>query len=444
MRELTVRGEALKILVEVEKGKFAQGLIDDIFNRGDWEEKDRRLLNELVLGVIRQKGLIDWILNQLVKQNIEGLDSHLLNILRLGIYQKKFLKKIPDYAIVSECVDLAKSSGRKKEADFINAILRNFLRDTPKIVFPDKFKEPALNLAIKFSHPRWLVERWLKRFGLEKTELLCEFNNQVPPLTIRVNTLKTDRHTLQKKLEKEGCKIKPTEFSPEGLRLLSGANIFQHPLFYSGFFQVQDESAMLVSHLFSPKKGEFIVDLCSAPGGKTTHLANLMRDEGEILALDVKQEKLEKVKENSQRLGIKSIKTLLLRGENISSLKRNPEAILLDVPCSNLGVLRRRVEARWRIKPQKIKELKKKQLELLMESAAVLKKGGRLIYSTCTITPEENEEVVTEFVKNSKQIKIDKDCPLFLKQFQGRDGFIRLYPESFDMDKVFMAKLVKN
>jgi len=440
----TVRKEALKILLEVEKGKFAQNLIDESLGRDDWQEKDRRLLNELVLGVIRQKGLIDWLLGHFVKQDLKNLEPYFLNILRLGIYQKKFLTKVPDYALVSECVNLAKVSRRKKAADFVNAVLREFLRKENKITFPDEADDLALHLSVKFSHPRWLIERWIKQFGVKDTKLLCENNNQIPPLTIRVNTLKIDRNTLKERLEKEGFKVEYTNFAPEGLKILSGNNIFRHRLFHSGFFQVQDESAMLVSYLLEPQEGEFIIDVCSSPGGKATHLAGLMNDRGEILALDIKQKKLEKVKENSQRLGIRSVKTLLLRGENLSSLRRNPGAILLDVPCSNLGVLRRRIEARWRIMPQRIRDLKKQQLKLLKESFAVLQKGGRLVYSACTITPEENEEVVTEFIKNNNNVSVDKNCPSFLKSFQGEDGFIRLYPESFDMDKVFMAKLLRN
>lgn len=444
MDRVTARGEALRILLEVEKGKFAQNLIDKSLNQGDWKEEDKRLLNELVLGVIRQRGLLDWLLARFVQEGREKLDKVVLNILRLGLYQKKFLRKIPDYALTSESVNLAKKIRGKKEAGFINAILRNFLRNEDKIVLPDESKDPVLSIAIRFSHPAWLVKKWLEQFGLETTRSLCQFNNQVPPLTIRANTLKTGREALKKELEKEGYRLESTQFSPEGLRVLGDGNIFRHPLFGWGFFYVQDESAMLVSHFLAPRKEEFIIDFCSAPGGKTTHLASLMKGEGKILALDIKREKLEKVKENCQRLGIKNVKTLVFSEENLTKIRKKPEAILLDVPCSNFGVLRRRVEAKWRITPEKILELKKEQLKLLERGAALLKKGGRLIYSTCTLTPEENEEVIKEFLEGNRDFTVDKSSPLFLKRFQTRDGFIRLYPDSFCMDKVFMAKLVKH
>ncbi len=453
MRKISVREEALRILIEVEKGSFAQDLIDRNFKQKDWPQKDRGLLNELVLGVIRQKGLLDWILGSLSKYRLENLDRRLLNILRLGIYQKRFLSRIPDYALVSESVNLARLSGGKKAADFTNAVLRNYLRYADKIVFPDESRDLALNFSVRFSHPEWLLKRWIKRFGIEKTRLLCQFNNQLPPLTIRANTLKIARGELKNKLEKAGFRLELTKYAPEGLIVLGGGNIFRQQSFNSGFFQAQDESAMLVSHLLSPRKGEFIIDLCSAPGGKTTHLAGLMEDQGEILALDIKREKLARVEENCQRLGLNCIKTLLLRGEDLKDLKRKPEAVLLDAPCSNLGVLRRRVEAKWRITPQKIKELKKQQLKLLKRSASLLKKGGRLVYATCTITPEENEEVIGEFLEGNRYFSIDKTCPSFLKEFQGDEGFIRLdshitdlgpgmYP-LFSMDKAFMVKLVK-
>ncbi len=439
-----VRKEALRILLEVDKGKFAQSLIDGSLSRDDWPERDRRLLNEIVLGIIRQKGLIDWILGRFVKQGLKKIEPELLNILRIGVYQRKFLARIPDYAIVSECVNLAKVSGKRKAADFINAVLREFLRKEDEIIFPDKSDNLSLYLSVKFSHPRWLIERWLGQFGGEKTKQLCEADNRVPPLIIRANTFKMDREALKKKLEEEGFRVEITSFAPEGLKILNGSNILRHQFFYSGFFQVQDESAMLVSYLLAPRDGELIVDVCSSPGGKATHLASLMNDRGEILALDVSREKLKKVEDNFKRLGITCIKTLLLRGENIQSLRIKPDAILLDAPCSNLGVLRRRVEVRWRITPQQIKNFQKQQLKLLGESAEVLKKGGRLVYSTCTVTAEENEKVISGFLKNDKRFSVDKTCPSFLKRFQSSDGSIRLYPESDDMDKIFMVKLVKN
>jgi len=305
------------------------------------------------------------------------------------------------------------------------------------------------------SYPEWLVERWIKRHGFDWTHAFCEASNRVAPLSIRTNTLRIDRESLAEMLKEEGVSVEYSETIPEGLRLLEHPPLTTLEAYKKGLFQVQDESAMLVAHILDPKPGERILDVCSAPGGKATHIAQLMQNQGEILALDISEEKLALVEENCKRLGIKIIKTAKTDARNISSSivgEEGFERVLVDAPCSALGTLRRHPDVRWRKTPEQILALSELQFAILKNASKYVKQGGILIYSTCTIEPEENEDVVTKFLSEFPQFQLEGSGVALSRQTSlhcnvgnlvSEDGYVRSYPHLHNIDGSFVALMRK-
>ena len=429
------RSWAVDVLGRTEKGALAQKVLGQSI-KADVREEDRKLVWELVLGVIRHKALLDWVIGQ---KAVLPKSAAILNVLRTALFQKIFLEKIPDYALVNEGVDLARRYGGEKQARFVNALLRGILRRG--VFFPERADSLSEYLSVLHSHPVWLVEKWLSEFGEKETTALLRFNNERPPFTFRVNTLKISSAELFRGLKEEGFKTRRTSFAPDGLQAEKGGDLLAHPFFRKGYFFPQDESAILVGHYFPYYGKGLIVDWCGAPGGKATHLASLRGDKGEILVCDVSSTRLDMVRENTKRLGIGSVRTRLKKAGEKFRIRPKAEGILVDAPCSNLGVIRRRPEVKWRARPGDLLKFQKKQVALLREAAANLRNGGRIVYSTCSLAREENEEVIRMFLEENGDFSVDKSVPEFLKGFQGPDGFIRLYPFSRDMDKFFMAKL---
>lgn len=383
---------ALKILEKVQRGKFAQDLLEEVT---DISPRDRALLTQLVYGTIRYQGALD----RLIPPNTPQIPRI---ILRLSGYQLFFLTRIPQYAIVNESVELAKQFGTKKSSGFINAVLRNWCRNPPEI-------------KDKYSHPDWLVKRWIKLFGEEETERLCEFNNQIPPIIVRINTLKPIPDGVFKQFEKT--------IYPLGFRIKKP--LMELVGFKEGMFQVQDISSMYIVDLLDVKPGMRVLDLCASPGGKTCHIAQIMQNRGEIIAVDVSKEKVGLIEENCNRLGVKIVKTVIADGRELQLGEF--DRLLVDAPCSNTGVLRRRIEARWRLKPSDFKRLANLQLELLENAGRQLKQDGRLVYSTCSIDPCENEEVAEKFLGKHPDFELADT--------------IRKIPHRDSMDGVFGAAL---
>lgn len=381
---------AFEILLKVQKGRFAQDLLEEI---SGLSSKDIRLLTQLVYGTIRYQGALDKIIPTRI-----SIENRI--ILRLAGYQLFFLTKIPKYAIVNESVELAKKFSTSKSTGFINAVLRNWCRNPPEI-------------QDRYSHPDWLVKRWIGIFGKEETEKLCEFNNQIAPLYVRINTLKSiPSHILQqfeKTIHPLGYRAKKSFSELEGFR--------------EGYFQVQDISSMSVVDLLDANPDMRVLDLCASPGGKTCYIAQIMQNRGEIIAVDVSEEKVRLIEENCNRLGVRIVKTVIGDGREVNLGKF--DRILVDAPCSNTGVLRRRVEARWRLKPGDFQRLAKLQLELLENACRQLKQGGKLLYSTCSIDPVENEEVVEKFLNRHSDFRLE--------------GKIKKLPHIDNIDGVFGA-----
>ncbi|AEF94146.1 sun protein [Desulfotomaculum nigrificans CO-1-SRB] len=449
MKKVTARDLALQVLKVVEEeGAYANLALNRYLELYQPGKLDRAFATEITYGVLRNLNTIDWVLAHFLKQPLAAQTVWVRNILRMGTYQIMFMPRVPDSAACNESVELAKKYGHTGAAKFVNGVLRNVARQQGELDFPDPQESPIDYISLKYSHPTWLVERWLKEFGFDQTVALCKANNHPAPNTIRTNTLKINRTDLKARLEFEGVETRVTKYAPEGLHLNGFLSYQSLPSFQEGLFQVQDESSMLVAHALNPASGARIIDVASAPGGKTTHLAQLMKDRGEIVAVDIHPHKLELIKENCQRLGINSIRTLLADARCLPAEYTNwADYVLVDAPCSGLGVLRRRPDARWRKDPSQLPGIVRLQREILESASTYLRPGGVLIYSTCTITREENIGVLEAFLADHPEFSLG-DLRQFLppglaEEETAENGFIQLLPHIHGMDGFFIARLRK-
>jgi 16S rRNA (cytosine967-C5)-methyltransferase len=409
-------------------GEFTENLLDAALARAKLSPADRGLCQEMVYGVVRWQAALDW----LIARKTPGHEQKpaLQNLLRLGLYQIFWLDRIPPHAAVHETVELTKFLGYISHAGFINAVLRGYLREAE---LTKKLLEGIKNLspAIGFSQPEWLVEKWQKRFGDEKLRQLLEWNNTPPKTFARVNTLKTDAGKLIEKWREENVEYNffTRDWTGENLifELKSHPPLAKLASFRDGWFYIQDPSTLLAVTELDPQPGEMILDLCAAPGGKTTFAAQAMNNEGKLIATDISEDRLKLIRENCKRLGV----TLVETGD-ASTFNLSPASfhrVLVDAPCSNSGVLRRRVDLRWRISADEILRLRHTQLGLLKLAATKLKSGGILIYSTCSLEPEENISVVNEFLATHPQFKLESSRELL--------------PFTDQVDGAFVARLEK-
>lgn len=408
-------------------------------------ELDKAFAREIVYGVLRWRGRLDWIIAAYSRIKPSRLERAILAILRMGAYQILFMDRVPPPAAVDESVKLAKGLRKKEAAAFVNGILRGIAEKRKEIIYPDLQTHPIDYIAAFHSHPPWLVRRWVDQFGREETIALCSANNQFPPLTIRVNTLKASREQVIQQLHNEGIEASPTPFSPVGLRIESPPTLASWRPLQEGWLQVQDEAAQFVSLILAPKPGERILDLCAAPGGKTTHLAQLMEDQGEIIAVDLSPTKLQILQENCQRLGISMVKAKALDATRPLPFPPGSfDGCLVDAPCTGLGTLRRHPEGKWRIKEADILRLQEMQGQILRQAAPLVKQGGVIVYSTCTLTQEENEEVISAFLTEHKEFSLETALPLLPHGCEGlvdAKGYLRTLPHRHGTDGFFAARL---
>lgn len=398
----TARAAALLVLCQVlEEGAYTNIAINKFLQGNKLEDLERRFFTELVYGTVKALGTLDWYLEKCVSRPLVEIDKAILNILRLSLYQILYAERIPASAACNEAVNLARLVAHEGTAKFVNGTLRGFLRkqEAGEFVLPDAETQDADYLAVKYWHPRWLVKRWLGPWGREGTERLLAFNNTAAPVCLRANTLVMSRDELLAKLVAAGNEAEASAWSPDGIvckKLTGLGELFTN---FKNAFYVQDESSMLVAPLLDVKPGMQVLDLCSAPGGKTTHLAQLMQNKGRIVACDIHEHKLELIKENALRLGISCVHAQT----NDASLFREEwegafERVLVDAPCSGMGVLRRRAEARWTKERKDLKLFPPLQLKILSNAARYVKAGGQMVYSTCTIEQAENHYLVEEFL----------------------------------------------
>ena len=445
MKPKSVRKLALEILLNWEEKKSdVNRILDRAICGEQLQDVDKALLTELVYGVLRWRGRLDYII-KIFSRSRRELDNLTLNILRLGAYQLIITDKIPPYAAINESVELAKPHRGRK--NFVNAVLRAIQRNQTEIKYPNKDKIQYLSL--RYSYPKWMVARWIEQHGVDWTVAFCEVSNQVAPLCVRTNTLRTNRDDLAELLKQEGVEVNYSVIAPEGLRLRKYPTLTQLSAYKRGWFQVQDESSMLTTHILDPHPEEFIIDVCAAPGGKTTHIAQIMQNRGTIFAFDISESKLSLIKENCQRIGVEIVTPMKFDASFICEPFTNKaDRVLADVPCSNLGILRRHPDIRWRKTQSQIIALSELQYTILKSASSYLKPNGILVYSTCSIEPEENEQVVMRFLSEHPNFEIE-NVTTFLPTFNGRrsenlvsgTGYMQTYPHLHDMDGFFVARM---
>ncbi len=449
MRKKAPRAICLEILNRTEETDLhPDRLLTDSFKRyRHLTSLDRAFLTELTYGVIRWRGKLDWLVRYFSKIPFEKIELETLNILRLGLYQILFLSRTPASAAVNESVELAKGIRGKGGAGFVNAVLRSTIRQKNEIRYPEINQDSALHLSVVQSHPLWLVLRWVKEMGVEETLRVCTFNNRISSLTLRTNTLKMNRKDLIEKLKGKEFKPVPTTYSEEGIVLKDPPPTSELSYIREGLYIIQDEASQLVTSILDPKPGERILDACSAPGGKTTHMAQKMGNQGEIDALDLSKGKLDLIEESSQRLGTRIIRTIKGNAAEPLPIPQDIkyDRILADVPCSGFGTLRRNPDLKWRRGEEDIKRLSQLQFSILSNLSVYLKEGGILVYSTCTVFHEENEDVVGKFLEGHPEFELDrmdKSLPEKIRPFiQSR--YFKTFPPRDEMDGFFVARLIK-
>jgi 16S rRNA (cytosine967-C5)-methyltransferase len=441
----SIRHLAVDILDQVDRTKaFASQILDEYLEANELSSStDGRLLTHLVYGVLRFRGHLDWILVKLYRGQWEKMNLRVKNILRVGLFQLKFSDRLPSFAVVDEAVKIAKKTN-PSASGLVNAVLRNYLRQCESIAFP-LTQEKAAFIAAFYSHPLWLVKYWIKTFGPEETQALCTANNELPPLTLRVNTQKTSRDELLEKLSAAGFHVSVTSFSPDGLILHNAPEpIHKTRFFREGYLRLQDEASQLVSWLVNPQDAQSILDICSGTGGKTTHLAAILKNNGRILAVDYDRVKIEQLKAETARLGATNIEThhADLTVKLIEPSNDRFDQVLVDAPCSGSGTLRRNPEIKWRITASDLDKIVQVQKTILQNAAAAVRKGGRLIYCTCSLLPEENENVIADFLQSNSDFTLCTTHPAISTQLIDPTGYFRTYPHLHNMDGFFGAVLL--
>jgi len=441
----TARTVSLDILNTLDQGnKTLDTILDEVLSQHTFfPRKDRALLQAIVYGVLRWRAKLDWVIDYFSKTRFSQIDPKVMNILRIALFQIIYLDRIPVSAAVNTSVEMAKSVSRPYVVKFVNGLLRNAAKRYPQVLFPDVNKDPAFALSVEKSFPKWLVERWLDRFGMEETALLCDAVNTIPPLTIRCNTLKIRRETLLKLLEKNVEKVECTSYAPDGA-------FFFHPktpipkmnAFEDGLFQVQDEAAQLVTFLLNPKPGQMVLDACAGLGGKTGHISQMMNNHGKLIAMDNNANKLDQLQSEMVRLGISMVTphTYDLNDPAAGKAFEKFDRILLDAPCSGLGVLRRNPDAKWSTSEQDLIHHSKRQARFLDNLAHQVKPLGLLVYCVCSMEPEENELVIKDFLNKHKDFAIENnpDClPYKARSLLTDNGYLKTFPHLHNMDGFF-------
>ncbi|MEK4228683.1 16S rRNA (cytosine(967)-C(5))-methyltransferase RsmB [Solibacillus sp. FSL H8-0538] len=437
-----VRDAALTILLTVDKSQAYSNLLlhQTIEKYKIVDAKDRGLLTELTYGTLQHKMTLDYYLDPFIRGKV---DIWVRWLLRLSLYQMHYLTRIPAHAAVNEAVEIAKRRGHQGIASMVNGILRSILRQGVRST--DLIEDANERLAIETSHPNWLVDRWVESYGYEKTSEMLHENNIPPVQTVRVNTTKATVEKVLATLEREGVKAQRSEFVPECIYLTSG-QAARTAAFKHGLITIQDESSMLPANVLNPQPGMKVLDMCAAPGGKTTHLAEKMQNEGSILATDLHVKKLDLIDENTARLGIEIVQTAPLDGRKAGSFLQaeDYDAVLVDAPCSGLGVMRRKPDIKYTKREEDLESLQTIQLALLDNAVKVLKQGGRLVYSTCTVDKRENEGTVKAFLAAHPEMESQhlENLPQQLDAKQ-QDGMLQVFPQDIGSDGFFVAAFVK-
>ena len=443
---------ALKILAgQMDRPLRQEDEAEVLFKLHVPDERDRAFVNNIVQGVLRWRLRLDWIIRQFSAFPLKKLDEDILNILRMALYQIFFMDRVPESAAVNEAVNLSRAiKGPRHVISFVNGILRAVCRGRGDIRFPDRERDGVQYLSAFYSYPAWLVEKWIRELGGEAAEALLSAQNRIREINIRANTLRTGRDALVDALIRDGINAAPLRWSPQGI-VLEGFRGRVDPLeaFKNGLFQVQDQSAQIASHLLSVEAGDRVLDICAGFGGKSTHLAELMGGEGLVVSLDNNRERLARLASNAERLGIKNISPI----EADASVPLSPlfqekfNRVIIDAPCSGLGVISRHPDIKWNRQEEDIPRLAAMQKRFLDAAVSVVEKGGELLYVVCTVSREENEGVVREFLEGHRDVSLvdlRRQAPGWCMDLVDDQGFFRAYPHIHNMDGFFAALFRKN
>ena len=435
------RLQALRILMSVDTNKAYANLALPKDNDQGLSGVDKALLIQLVYGTLSHQITLDYVLNQHLKRPLDTMPVPVRNILRMGAFQLLFLDRVPDRAAVDESVKLAHKYGHRGTIGLVNAVLRK-VASSPIIDWPSKDTDLVHYLSVRYAHPQFLVARYLQQFGSEETEQLLQANNEPPKFTIRVNTTRTDVASLSATLRELGIVVEPGIYVPEVL-YLSKTPSFEGETFQQGMYIVQGEASALCAHFLDPQPGETAVDLCAAPGGKTTHIAELMRDTGIVYAFDINPKRLGLVRQNAERLRLKSIRTVAAPAQEARSTIQQADRVLLDAPCSGFGVLRHKPDIRLNRSEASIKELAELQRELVLKAADLVKIGGTLVYSVCTTEQEETTDVVEWLLSNRPDFVV-AEPPRLVGVHEREDGIGFLFlPHRDGIDGFYIASFIR-
>jgi len=435
------RGIAVKILTRIERSDaYLDKLLDYELSGSDLSDADKRLLNELTTGVLRWRGRLDWVLTGFYHGEFSKCLAIVKNAMRVALYQILFLERIPHSAAVNESVEIVKRLKGDRSASVANGVLRSIIRRLNSITYPDPGKDRSYYLAAVLSHPQWMIRRWLAQIGPEETELLMEANNRRPRLHLRVNPLKTTPDELLATLRNEGIEVERSTLLPEFLHADHFSAIARNEAFRRGEFSIQDEGAAMAARLTGVRPGMTVIDLCAAPGGKTTAMAEAMRGEGRIIAVDKYEAKLRLITEAARRIGVDGIVEVTVG--DARTIRLDPaDVVLLDAPCSGLGVLCKKPDIKWKRAPEDIPALVELQNALMENAARLVKPGGHLIYSTCTIERAENQQVVEEFLERHPEFVLERADTILPAAVVEDEGYMQTFPHRHGVDGMFGARL---
>jgi 16S rRNA (cytosine967-C5)-methyltransferase len=437
-----LRGTAIRILSRVERtDSYLEKLLDHELRFLDLSVQDKALLYEIVHGVVRWQGRLDWILSGFYKGQFSKAIPILKNALRIALYQILFLDKVPEYAAVNEAVEFVKRLHGQKPADISNAVLRNIIRNKNGLRYPDPSANLISYLSTYYSHPAWMVKRWINRHGADFTVALMQANNERPYLTLRLNTQKMSMEDCKLLLDSVNIKYQQGKYLPDFIKILSQANILQWQYFLEGYFGVQDESAGLACRLLAPLPGMKVLDLCSAPGGKSAYIANLMQNSGEIISIDRFDARLKILKKNLDRLGVTIVKPI--ETDAMIFEEGTYDAAIIDAPCSGFGTLSKKPDIKWKKELLDIQQLSELQIQLLNHTAKMINPGGVLVYSVCTIETEETTGVVYKFLAENPDFYLEPAGAFVHGDVVDANGCVQTYPHIHKIDGAFSARLRK-
>jgi 16S rRNA (cytosine967-C5)-methyltransferase len=445
MSKKNVREAALEILISIEKNQaYSNLLLNKVIEKHSFSRKDAGLLTEIVYGTIQRRDTLDFYLKPFIKKQ-NKLQQWVSILLRLSVYQMIYLDRVPVHAVIYEAVEIGKKRGHKGIASMVNGVLRTIQREgVPKL---EDIKDPIERLALETSHPLWLVKRWVSQYGYEETKKMCKINLQPPEQTARTNSNRLSRDTLMERLKSEGFQVEKGTVSPYAVKSLKG-NLAHSQAFAEGLLTIQDESSMLVADALGVEEGNQVLDCCAAPGGKTTHIAELLHNTGMVVSLDLHEHKVRLIQEQVERLSLSNVTTKVMDSRNVHLhfKEESFEKILVDAPCSGFGVIRRKPDIKYAKNEDDITNLANIQLSILNAAAPLLKKGGTLVYSTCTIDKEENEDVVNAFLQShpdfTRDITLIERMPEPVKLFV-QNGQVQILPHYFGSDGFYIASLRK-